>query len=340
MPRNPTPWTLWCLLLVRLTVAQAPDYYDRLHSKGALEFSSDPLSESHVGRVTFNSSTYRLAHLATFLPLSNKGVVRAGSMDQALGVLLAVHHFNNKHESPIFRNDDSLIASDCNVRLTVEIIDSQFDPIVSTDTALKKVAASYGGGVEPIPPAGIIGAYRSAVTSPVTLVAGAYKVPQISAMSTSADFLNQEQYPFFGRTCPSSEGEGRVAVEYIHFLGRRFRKPMQYVGILFVTDAYGVALQRAFADSATSLGITTLAYAFGYNPTEEDLKKVILSLKATQFHYFYVICFESHVAAIMNAAAGVGIAGNDYFWLFHGPDMGALATRYPKGRFHCSVWTW
>ena len=311
-----------------------PDFFDDLQATGKTSFPGD----SPVAAATTSvNATYRLAHLASFMPFSIEGRVRASTVDQAAAILLAIYHWNHKETSPILHDDEFLRK--CNVRLTTEFIDTLMDPVVSTSVVLERVKSR-----EP-PLAGIIGAYRSAVTSPVALVSGAYDLPQISAMSTSTDLENREQYPYFSRVCPSTEGEAQAAVDYWKFLSHRFsngnnnEKPtIEYLGVLFVRDAYGASLQRAFQNSATNAGIQTVSIPFGFS-NKEEIAESVRKLQATQMRHFYVICFESDYTSIMKEATELGMTGIDHFWLFHGVNMATLheLTKYDKSKCVKSV---
>jgi hypothetical protein len=294
---------------------ESPDYFDRLHLQTTGRFS-DSRPESNVALVTdAKNNTYRMAHLTTILPFSSNNRVRSRVFNDAAAVLLAIHHFNHKETSPILHD---FALQGCNVRLTTKLFDSQMNPIVGTSIIMEQVLRNgerkYNDNP---PPAAIIGAYRSAVTLPMAIISGANEVPQISAMSTSTELEDAEQYPYFSRTCPSTEGEGKVVVDYLEFIGTQFNKEIRHVGILFVTDAYGASLQKAFQDYAADRDIATVSIPFGYS-NEDEIPKAVELLKKTQFRYFYVICFDDHYLTIMKAASEQGITGDGFFWIFQG----------------------
>jgi hypothetical protein len=77
----------------------------------------------------------------------------------------------------------------CNVRFTTEWADTAFTPGVAIKAAVEQLN-------RPVPeqtPCAFLGAYRSAVSMPTSIVTGIFGRPQISAASTSAD-LDDKRY--------------------------------------------------------------------------------------------------------------------------------------------------
>ena len=131
---------LWTLMASTSVTGQAstilpsdPTYYDSLRDRNsALLQEVDVAADSNVFRVKLDDepqTEYRLAELKAFLPLSNGESIRQGYQDDAAAALLAVHHFNNLEMSPVLSEED---LAGCNVKLTMEIVDSKFSPIGST----------------------------------------------------------------------------------------------------------------------------------------------------------------------------------------------------------------
>ena len=309
-------------------------YYDRLRLEGVSGSAfSEERPESSVALVIDDkrNETYRMAHLASFLPFSNKAGVRSGMHNVAAAALLAIHHFNNKDSSPVPQLHD---MKDCNVRLTMEFIDSKFDPLASTSILLYDVLPRRENRtLENPPPAALVGAYRSAVTSPLAILSGVNDMLQVSSLSTASDFENKAHYPYFGRTCPSAYGEAQVAVDYYNFLSSRLGKPVRYVAVLFVSDNFGSAVQKAFQDFASNDDIETVSYSFSYSSDPSEIVNAVEALVKSEYRYFYVVCFVRHYPVIMEEAHKQGITGDDYFWLFHGPGPPAFQRnlRYPRG---------
>lgn len=177
-----------------------------------------------VELVNDTGTHYRLAEFKTFLPLSNGTHFREGTQNDAAAALLAVYHFNNIDMSPFLTASD---IGDCNVKLTMDIVDSKFSPIGSTRVFTESLQTE-NTVLTPLPTA-VIGAYRSATTSPLAILTGVNGIPQASYASTSTDFDVKKQFPLFGRTVPSCKGEAKVALDYFLSIGA------SHVGVLFVT---------------------------------------------------------------------------------------------------------
>jgi hypothetical protein len=297
----------------------AVDYFDSLRVEPSLVAESSPLSNNLHRVVDVNGTEYLLADLVSFLPLSDDSGIRSAIETDPVVTLLAIHHFNYPHLSPVI--SDGALAR-CNIKLTTEIADTAYSPILST-RLLTDILQRPPLLEKPLP-AGVIGAYRSAVTSPLAILTGVSVLPQVSYASTSTDFDNKDQFPYFGRTVMSSTGEARVALEYFISL------KATHVGVLFVTDAFGSALQKAFQDAASDAGIITDSVAFSNSASSSgnEIANAVQALKKMQFRLFFVIAFENHYAPIMEAAHNQELIGDEYLWFIDGYD--ALA-------FHASA---
>ena len=299
------------------------DYYDRLRTDPSFVEQVQGSNESNVFQVVDSQGDeYRLADISSFLPFSDGTKFRPTVKNEAIAALLAIYHFNNPTKNPIL---DVKELEGCNVRLTTQFLDTQFSPINTTRSFTDILLRNHS--LETPLPTSVIGAYRSATTSPLAILTGVNDIPQVSYASTSTDFDVKEQYPLFGRTIPSTIGEAQVAIEYFQVLGA------SHVGILFVTDAYGSALQKAFQDAASEAGITTASVAFSASADRADIPNAIASLAGTQFRYIYSICFNFHYDSIMTAAYEKKLTGKDFFWVFPGLDMDnfQMSAVYPPG---------
>lgn len=214
--------------------ASAPDYFDSLRLSPPGVVAKAPEDGSTVYRVAVTSlddnSTvaYRLAGLMGFLPFTdvNSGErILPETINDAFAALMAVYHFNNIQKSPILTEED--VAECPDLRLTMELLDTEFSPIETT-RAFTSVLQRTPSFRVPFPSA-VIGAYRSAVTSPLAILTGVNDIPQVSYASTAVDFDVKAQYPLFGRTVTSSIGEAEAAVQYFKSINST------HVAILFVT---------------------------------------------------------------------------------------------------------
>jgi ABC-type branched-subunit amino acid transport system substrate-binding protein len=310
---------------IRSLQATEIDYYDRLRVDPNLRQEAQGSNDSYVFRIVDEEGDqYRLADISSFLPFSDGIRARAGVEDTALGALLAVQHFNNPGKAIL----DIPQLQGCNVRLTTELFDTKFDPIGTTRLFTQVLRRDHS--LDSPWPTAVLGAYRSAVTSPLAIISGVNEIPQVSYAATSSDFDVKEQYPFFGRTIPSTAGEAKVAVDYYAALGAT------HVAILYVTDSFGSSLQNAFQGAAAEANITTSSVAFSYSAKEntDEIPSAIDSIASTQFRYIFAISFEQHYDPIMMAAYKKGLTGGDYVWIFPGLDKEQFQSnaRYPPGR--------
>lgn len=206
-----------------LQASSAPDYYDGLRNSTPLELVSD-YPNSGVYQIATEDGTVRLADFKVFLPLSATGKMRNGIVNDAFTALLAAYHFNNIEKSPILSAAD---LGGCDLRLTTELFDSQFSPIETTRTFTSVLKREPS--LEVAPPAAVVGAFRSAVTSPLAILTGINNIPQVSWASTAEGFSVKDQYPFFGRTVTDTVGEALVALKFFEQI------KSTHVAVIFIT---------------------------------------------------------------------------------------------------------
>ena len=111
------------------------DYFDRLRRQPNVQASRDLSSSILQVTEPDTNQVYRLAELKCFLPLTENGnTIRPLALDDAFTVLLAMDHFNHAMErSPgIVAAHKGEMAKQCNVRLTTEIIDTEFSTVAAT----------------------------------------------------------------------------------------------------------------------------------------------------------------------------------------------------------------
>ena len=105
-----------------------------------------------------NGESVRMAHLVTFLPFL--GGMRLSSYDEAAAVLLALSHLNHPGNSVVSPNN--IHPNTCDLRFTTDLYDSLLNEIHST--------AILNNLLRQSPPSAIIGAFRSAVTAPLSIL--------------------------------------------------------------------------------------------------------------------------------------------------------------------------
>ena len=238
----------------------APNYYDLLREQVTENGEyAVPVQGSNLFQVSTTTTTegegdaatdddyILLGDLTTFIAFTDGVEIRPGNHNDAAVALLAAYHFNNLYTngedgdggsvvstSPIITADDVLDdGSECRIKLTLNILDSQFSPIESTRVFTQMLQRNHSL-TEPLP-AAVVGAYRSATTSPLAILTGVNDITQVSYASTSTDFDVKEQFPRFGRTISSSTGEARSVLDLFLDLGAK------HVAVLFVTVRFSGA---------------------------------------------------------------------------------------------------
>ncbi|XP_062572952.1 metabotropic glutamate receptor 3-like [Saccostrea cucullata] len=95
-------------------------------------------------------------------------------------------------------------------------------------TGQNNCSAAINGGV-----IGVIGPVTSRQTQHVASLLGLFKIPQISATSTSSILNDRQKYKYFKRTVPSDTYQAKGIVELLSANG------WEYVSILYEDSSYG-----------------------------------------------------------------------------------------------------
>jgi len=306
---------------------QSLSYYDdlRTHNASDLEALSKDVFRFTADDSQGQERTYHLRHLSAFTVMSSIG--SAGYSDAA-AFLLAVHHFNNRISTVV--PEISQIASDCSIMFTIELIDTMYSPIKSAGHLIKDILPRE----KPEPPdpmlpypTALLGAGRSAVSSPLAILAGVHGLTQISPSSTSTSLDNKGQYPTFGRIIPSAIGDAYAAVDYLSN-----GLNVTHLAVLFVKDAYGSTYAQSIQDAAGLLPearrMDVTLFPFEFDATEEDIAGQVRQLKNSQNRYIVGIFFEAHVETVMSEASRQGVAGPGYFWMYGDGLYGAERLHY------------
>ena len=202
-----------------------PSYFDLIRRQTGLNVEHH-YDRSSIHRVLIDKETsFQLAEVKTYLPFSNGTHIRNTDVfNDAFAALLSVWHFNNIDKSPILSKDE---IKECAVKLTMEILDTQFSPTETTKsfTSILKQPPTMRNP----PPTAVVGAYRSAVSSPLAILTGVKKIPQVSWAAAAADFDSKAQYPMFGRTVASSTGEARAALKFFQTM------QSTHIAVVFMT---------------------------------------------------------------------------------------------------------
>ena len=343
-----------------------PAYYDLLRTSpeemGVIATRTDPAGQCNVVEFTVrddetdpeqNTKTLYLADITALLPYTirhynsnacptckdhpDDAISRPGVTDDAAALLLAVTHFNQGTTPNVLgplKPEVQRNYEGCNVKLTTELFDTGYSPIQSTrllSDVLDRPHTEETAPIEPLP-AAVLGAFRSASTSPTAILSGVSDLPQLSYRSSSTDFDNKEQYPYFGRTVPSSSSDASAVISYLQYL------EVEYVGVIFVTDAFGSSFQKSLQDAAGEVvpPIRTDSVSFGYrmeldprdnvmaddgsdsDNRDDEVRNAVAGLASTGYRYFVALIGEEHYDRIMREAFRQGLASSEYVWIFVG----------------------
>lgn len=343
-----------------------PAYYDLIRTSpeemGVIQTRTDPTGQCNVVEFKVrdetdpkqdNTTTLYLADITALLPYTirhyhtnacptcnvhpDDSISRPGVTDDAAALLLAVTHFNQGMTPNVLgslKPDVQKKYEGCNVKLTTELFDTGYSPIQSTrllSDVLDRPHTEETAPIEPLP-AAVLGAFRSASTSPTAILSGVSDLPQLSYRSSSTNFDNKEQYPYFGRTVPSSSSDASAVVSYLQYL------EVEYVGVIFVTDAFGSSFQKSLQDAAGEVvpPIRTDSVSFGYlmdldprdnvmaddggdsDNKDDEVRNAVAGLASTGYRYFVALVGEEHYDRIMREASRQGLTGPEYVWIFAG----------------------
>lgn len=289
------------------------DYWDNL--RNSTTFKTQPGSAIYQVR-TEDNETVRLAHVVAIIPFSEylangtRRVIDSFAHGGA-SVILAIKHFNER-SSPVVPGLSDIVG-DCNVYLTVDINDTVLSPIVASRKVLEHFGRPTNVLSKPFPIA-LSGATRSAVTEPLSILAGVYDTTVVNGLSTSSSLDNKDMFPTFTRTLPTNKVDSQGVVAYLKSLG------ITHFGILFIRDPYGNEYNRDLANEAAAENITVVSAAWdAQGGGEASILSALKKLRDTQFRYFFAIlapAIDVHRIVIRNAI-DLGIMGDPkHVWLF------------------------
>jgi hypothetical protein len=279
---------------------------------------------SDIIRVQVNEKTIRLGKLLALLPISKYGQIAAPfwlSIDVA--AFLAVIDFNRR--SSAFSNSISELTQDCDLFLTMDFRDPQFNAII----AGRECQEAFLYSKEPTNkkrPFAVVGPVRSEVSALVATLGGAATrketpdassrfvgsegIPNISPASRSSQLENTEQYPLFGRPIPTNAGDATALCLYLQSINVR------QLAVLHVNDNYGVEFLVDVQREADFFGISI--FDAGYKDgLDEELNNAIAQLKTSGCTYFFGIFSAGGWEDIVIRLYEEGLLGQPQnVWLF------------------------
>ena len=235
------------------------------------------------------------------------------SMDVA--AFLAMYDFNARSSHIVPTLTDEI--GDCNFYLTLEQRDSQFSPMVAVQQWFAgQVKTSNNNNnnnnsnqmYEDRPTMlGIVGAYRSAVSSELAELGGAYGTPIISPSSTSERLDNPNRYPTFARTVPTNLGDAEALCLYwSQQLG------VETMGVLYVEDDFGTYFYEILTTVAPQFQLSIQAVAY----TTETIRQAVQEVGQTMTsNYRFMIPAAGSWQALTIELYRQGLMGPDTHWV-------------------------
>jgi Receptor family ligand binding region len=277
--------------------------------------------------VTSEGEEFPLCHLSGLVPFTYGDFVpQMVGFEAAATIALAAQHLNTGDGSIV--PEVAGLDKRCKVRFTVEFADTQFSEGAALNHVITQTKREVGSLSEQNPCA-FIGAYRSAVSIPTSIVTGLLGYPQISAASTSAELDDKSLFPLFGRTLPSDAGNSVPIVKFMHDILN-----INHLAVVNVNDSFGnnfiEGLRNAAAIHAPGMKIIQ-------TPLDEEqgsIKDAVASLKATGFRFIFCLVFTPTTHdALLTEGFEQGIAGTGHHnWIFADSFSGTLGDRtFKKG---------
>ena len=267
-----------------------------------------------------------LYHLAGILPFTTGDYKPSqGTFEDGATIALAANHLNI--------GDGSLVPEvrglneRCKVRFTAEFKDTEYSPGVALSHVVDYTSRDPGSP-ERLPGA-FIGAVRSAVSMPTSLVTGLLGYPQISAKSTSADLDDSSQFPLFARTIPSDHGS---AVPIIIYLSKILK--IKHLSVINVNDSYGNAYVQGMRLAANIYAPDMIFHQIPLDDGQSAIEAAVASLKSVGYNFVFAVVFTIPTHdALITEAYNQGVAGDGkHNWLF-GDSFGSILSHrtFEKG---------
>ena len=234
--------------------------------------------------------------------------------DASVGVMLAMHHFNNGMGNIV--KEVRGINETCDIRLTTELFNTESSHTVAVEhvTSLLARTSSTTNEAQKTkpPPCAILGSTHPLITARMASLTGVFDLPQISPQASLSLLSDKRQYPLFARPTPSCAGSATMAIRYFtEVLGTT------HLGVLVPDCPYGLDYEKAIAEAALEAGVTVEVVSMPAHPdTVGPVEQVLGQLKRAKLKHFLAVTFEYDM--VMEVAHEMGLAGADAetFWLF------------------------
>jgi hypothetical protein len=245
-----------------------------------------------------------------------------GTYEGVASVALAMEHLNTGNGSIV--RDLGGMNRTCPLRFITKAYDIGTQASIGVNTVIDltdRVGRMANNG-KLLLPCALLGADRSSVSMPTSIISGLRGFPQFSPISTSSELDDKGQYKLFGRTIPNDDGTS------VPLISKLVSWNVRYFAVLHVDDSYGNAFARGIRSGVLKepsiLRVETIPLK--QNANNETIADAIRQLKDTQFMYFFGVILFSDADHVMTEAYNQGIAGTGkHTWIFS-DSVGSLVT--------------
>ena len=292
----------------RSTVLESLRFYDELRSKAT---DVKRVEGSNIDRFSLpDGGEIALCHLSAILPFTSGDYFPLEEgFETMASITLAANHLNVGDGSVV--PEVSGLNQRCGVRFTTEFADTEYQGGVSLGHIVEQTNREPGTP-ERIPCA-FLGASRSAVSIPTSIVTGLLGYPQVSASSTSADLDDVSQYPLFARTVPSDRGNAVPIIMYL-----RNVLEIKNLAVVNVNDSYGNNFVEGMRVAAEEHAPDLIIQQIPLDEGQGSIEAAVESLKSSRCRFVFGLVFtrETH-DALLTEAYNQGVAGTGlHTWLF------------------------
>ena len=160
-------------------------------------------------------------------------------------------------------------------------------------------------------PCAFVGAYRSSISVPTSMITGLRGYPQVSGSSTSKILDDKSSYPLFARTVATDhENSGPI----LQFFRERFN--VRHLAVLHANDAWGNAFAEGLMEAVKEVDMTLVTVSLPTKVDSNAIHEAVETLKISQFRYFFAVIWEFW-DDLMLEAYNQGIAGTGkHNWFF------------------------
>mmetsp|Transcript_6401 Transcript_6401/g.16219 ORF Transcript_6401/g.16219 Transcript_6401/m.16219 type:complete len:961 (-) Transcript_6401:1939-4821(-) len=272
--------------------------------------------------------------LCPFVDTSQVSVMMG--LEAAYAVALAVHHLNSGDGQVI--KEVGGLNDRCPIKFTLQFEDTKLDPgvglnhvVESTDNNRRRIETGNSTQLSSVSsrlPSVFLGAFRSAVSVPTSLVSGLRGYPQISGASTSVQLNDKTTYPKFARTIPADNGVTEGIILYL-----RDTLDLNYVAVLHANDAFGNSYFSGLLDAASvhapEMSLLQITIDADVAADEDNVRQAMKTLKDAQYRFVIAVLISPDMHdAVMLEALGQNVAGNgEYNWMFSDASVQFMADR-------------